>query len=222
MQQARQDMLRQLDAAQEAERGKLSRELHDQIDQHLTALMLGLKTLGADLAPGAPRQALKTLLETTETIGHEIHEMALTLRPTALDDLGLLRTLGDYATKWAARAKVEITFHSIGLEGERLPLPIEITLYRIACEALNNVLKHAKARQVGIILKRDAAHIRLIVEDDGVGFDPPSPGRQSAPGRIGLLGMHERAEIHGGQVMFESRPGHGTAVFACLPLQAGA
>lgn len=220
MQQARQDMLRQLDAAQEAERGKLSRELHDHAGQHLTALMLDLKTLGPTLPPGRPRQVLKTLLETTETIGREIHELALALRPTALDDLGLLRTLGDYAAKWAARARVEVTFHSVDMERERLPLAIEITFYRIACEALNNVLKHARARRVGIILKREAGRVRLIIEDDGVGFEPPLPGRQANPGRIGLLGMHERARLHGGHVAFESAPGQGATVFVDLPLPA--
>lgn len=218
MQQARQDLLRQLDAAQEAERGKLSRELHDQVGQHLTALMLGLKSLGPSLPSGAPHESLKTLLEITETIGREIHDMALTLRPTALDDLGLLRTLGDYAEKWGARANVQLAFHCTGLERERLPLPVEITLYRIACEALNNVLKHASARHVGIILKREPGQVRLIVEDDGVGFDPPRPGRPGPPGRIGLLGMHERAQLHGGHVTLESSPGQGATVFVLLPL----
>lgn len=217
LQKIRQDMLRRFDAAQEAERGRLSRELHDQVGQHLTALMLGLKTLDPALPAGAPRRVLKTLLETTEAIDREIHEMALALRPTALDDLGLLRTLGDYAEKWAPRANVKLTFHSVGMERERLPFPVETTLYRIACEALNNVLKHARASHVGIVLTRAPDHVRLIVEDDGVGVEPPLPGRQIS-GRIGLLGMHERAQLLGGHVAFESAPGQGATVFVHLPL----
>jgi PAS domain S-box-containing protein len=220
MQTVRHDLLRQLEGAQEAERGRLSRELHDQVGQHLTALMLGLKALGSQVPPGAPGETIRTLLEIAETISHELHEIALTLRPTALDDLGLVRVLGDYAAKWAARANVKLAFESTGLERERLPLSVEITLYRIAVEALNNVLKHARARHVGLILKRLPDHVRLIVEDDGVGFDPPPPGRMSAPGRIGLLGMHERALLHGGHVAFESAPGQGATVFVLLPLPA--
>jgi signal transduction histidine kinase len=140
------------------------------------------------------------------------------LRPTALDDLGLLRTLSNYAEEWSARTNIAVTFHSTGMEAGRLPRHIETTLYRIACEALNNVLKHSEARHVSIILERREPQASIIVEDNGKGFDVEafqSPGNRR---RLGLLGMKERATLLDGELTIESSPGQGTTVFVRIPL----
>ncbi len=217
-QQDRQDLLRRLACAQEAERGHVSRELHDQMGQHLTALILGLKSLRLAIPDTDHVDSLRTLLETAETVGRETHELALQLRPTALDDLGLLLALGNYAEKWSERAKVKVCLHSQGLDHARLPRHIETMLYRIACEALNNVLKHARATQVSILLERRPASAHIIIEDDGSGFDPDALQAHGYNGRLGLRGMKERASLLDGELVIESAPGRGTTIFGRVPL----
>lgn len=220
-QKSRQDLQLQLVTAQEDERGRISRELHDEVGQHITALILGLKSLEPRTTGPDAAQMLKSLMAITEKVGHEIHELALELRPTALDDLGLLRTLSNYSAEWSARASIEVTFHSAGLEGRRLPRHLETTLYRIACETLNNVLKHARATHVSIILERRDDQAVIIIEDNGSGFDQEALEAQANRKHLGLLGMKERATLLNGELNIESSPGHGTTVFARIPLPAG-
>lgn len=215
---ARQELLAQLVSAQEDERRRISRELHDQVGQDLTGLMLGLKALHRDdgRAPGEELHRLQTL---TETIGKRIHDMALEIRPTALDDLGLLRTLSNYVEDWSKRSGIEIEFHSSGWQGERLPSPVETTLYRVVREALNNIVKHSGARRVSLIVERQPEQAVAIVEDDGKGFDleAAAPARGK---RLGLVGMRERAALVGGELSIESTPGQGTTVFVRVPLRS--
>ncbi|HEY9248921.1 MAG TPA: PAS domain-containing protein, partial [Rariglobus sp.] len=218
MQSERQDLLRQMVTAQEEERGRISRELHDEVGQHITALILGLKSLESRTTDAISAATLKSLMTITEDVGRETHQLAVVLRPTALDDLGLLRTLSNYAEEWSARTNIAVTFHSTGMEAGRLPRHIETTLYRIACEALNNVLKHSEARHVSIILERREPQASIIVEDNGKGFDVEafqSPGNRR---RLGLLGMKERATLLDGELTIESSPGQGTTVFVRIPL----
>jgi two-component system, chemotaxis family, CheB/CheR fusion protein len=214
---ARQEMTRQLVTAQEEERGRISRELHDEVGQHLTALTLGLNALRAGTAEN-PAELLKTLQSITETLGKEIHDLAIELRPTALDDLGLLRTLTNYFEEWSKRTKIPVDFHHSDWPHERLPAHIETTLYRVICEALNNVLKHARASRVSIIMEQRGGQAVAIVEDDGAGFD--SQSAQNSPSRkaLGLVGMKERTALVDGELKIESRPGGGTTVFLRVPL----
>jgi two-component system, chemotaxis family, CheB/CheR fusion protein len=214
----RQGLLRQLVGAQEKERGRISRELHDEIGQHLSALILGMRSLDSSVQGRDAKETLKTLLEVTATVGREIRELALELRPTALDDLGLLRTLQNYAAEWSARSRIAIKFHSSGLEGAQLSGHVESTLYRIACESLNNVLKHSGASEVGLILERRDQLAVVIVEDNGRGFDPEELPKQSHRDRLGLLGMKERAHLLDGELTVESSPGRGTTVIARIPI----
>jgi signal transduction histidine kinase len=215
--QTRQELMRQLVVAQEDERRRISRELHDEVGQDLTALLLGLRSLQGEHGEGK-RRTLEQLQRITERIGKEVHEMALKLRPTALDDLGLLRTLSNYVDEWAGRSGVEVDFHSSGWSGERLPSHLETTIYRIVQEALNNVLKHAKATQVSVIVERRTDQVIAIVEDNGVGFDIASVEKNKGAKRLGLLGMTERAALIGGQFSIESSEQRGTTVFVRIPL----
>jgi signal transduction histidine kinase len=128
----------------------------------------------------------------------------------------------NYTEEWSGRSGIEIDLYSTGLEGERLPAPIETVVYRVVQEALTNVLKHAAARRVSIVLRRSADQVLAIIEDDGRGFDAEgSAGPASSDGRLGLLGMKERLALVGGTLTVESAPGAGTTVIARIPLSAG-
>ncbi len=169
-------------------------------------------------APGAAR-----LRDLTETLSHDLHQLAVDLRPTSLDDLGLVAALNTYTANCAAaRAGATVTVDSIGLEedrqdSQRLPFDVETALYRIVQEALTNVARHAVPRgatRVSVILQRNGDYALATVEDNGPGFDPDTAGAE----RLGLRGMRERAELLGGTVAIESSPESGTTLYVRIPL----
>jgi PAS domain S-box-containing protein len=214
------EFMQQLINAKEAERHRIARELHDQMGQHLTALSLGLKLLKDVMPESSPaRERLQQLQGLADLIGKEVHHVALELRPTALDDFGLHTTLVNYIEEWSERSGVGVDLHSTGLEEERLPSPIETALYRMVQEGLTNVLKHAQARRVSLIVRRSLDHVLAILEDDGCGFNIEAlNGSGGARDRLGLLGMRERLLLVGGTLTIESTPGGGTTLFARIPL----
>jgi PAS domain S-box-containing protein len=219
-QRARDEVVRLLITADEQARERLSRELHDQIGQQLTALLLGLQSLKQ--ASSGRAKALATidqLYGIADQIGREAHQLALDLRPTALDDLGLAAALANYAGDWARRSQVGVNFHSHGLDEPRPASEIETTIYRVVLEALNNVARHARAAHVSIVLERRDNQVIAIVEDDGRGFDAEAViAALRAEQRLGLLGMRERVAQVGGTLTVESNPGSGTTVIARIPL----
>ena len=219
--QGRLDLLRRLDESQETERGRISRELHDRFGQQLTALKLGLQMVNQK-GISAPdlHECVRRLKELADDLMQNIHRLAWELRPAVLDDFGLDTALPRYAEEWSQRSGVLVDIQSRGMEGRRLPVEIETTLYRIMQEALTNVFRHAKARRVGLLLERRPDHVSLIVEDDGQGFDTnawrTAAGRK---GKLGLLGMEERVMLAGGTLEVESTSGQGTTVLARIPLR---
>jgi len=218
--QARQQLFRQLVTAQEEERRHIARELHDQLGQMLTGLILGLKALQDSVPPGdSIAERVAQFQAMAVQIGQEVRSLAVQLRPTVLDDLGLEVALSRYVEQWSAQAHVAVDLHASGLDGERLPLAVETTLYRLVQEALTNVLKHARASEVSVIVERHSDEARLIVEDDGVGFGAPLPptSPDTLPS-LGLLGMQERVALLNGTLTIESAPGSGTTIFARIPL----
>ncbi len=217
---AHREALRRLVAAEETERGRVSRELHDRLGQDLTALKLGLQIVRRRGAvPPKVQESVGKLEGLTDSLMRDIHRLAWELRPAALDDFGLEMALRRYAGEWAELSGVLVDFHSQGVAVERLPPELESTLYRITREALANVFRHAQARRVSVLLERRPDHVLLIVEDDGKGFDAPSLLRSAAThGKLGLLGIQERAALAGGSAEFESRRGGGTTLFVRLPL----
>ncbi len=222
--QARQLLLRQIVTAQEEERRRISRELHDQMGQDLTVLMLGLKAL-RDAAPGdsSLHERVEPLQSLATRIGREVRTLALQLRPSALDELGLIATLTNDVEQWSARTLIAVDFHTTGLESQRLPSAIETALYRLAQEALTNILKHAQATSVSLIIERRVDAIHMIVEDNGLGFDVAAVrDRAHIEHRLGLVGMDERVAQLGGVLTLESAPGSGTAVFIRIPLPVDA
>jgi two-component system sensor histidine kinase UhpB len=201
--------------AQEEERRRISRELHDDTAQSLTSLLLYAKALEQGDAPSAVREALAELREEVARSLEGVRRLARELRPSALDDLGLVAALEGYTLELARRTGLSVRFEP-ACGGDRLPPHVELALYRIAQEALTNTAKHAAAARVEVGLVREPGAVSLTVCDDGRGFDP---GRlPSADRGLGLFGMRERAELAGGVLTLTSTPGTGTTVAARLPL----
>ncbi|HEX6818109.1 MAG TPA: sensor histidine kinase [Ktedonobacterales bacterium] len=219
----REQITRAVIAAGEEERRRISRELHDVTGQNLTALLLGLQALQPALAVDAQHaDHIGRLQQIAQTIQSELHDLALQLRPTALDDLGLVTALEAHVEHWSSLTGIEVDVHCAGLAGPRLPSPIEVTLYRVIQEALTNVAKHARAQRVSVIVERRADHVSAIIEDDGRGFDAQrviSPVAGTAPARgLGLHSMQERVGQVGGTLTIESSPEEGTTIFVRIPL----
>jgi PAS domain S-box-containing protein len=211
---ARTELLARLVFAQEDERRRIAREMHDQFGEQLTALGRGIGAL-KDACGDSPE--LQTKVDALEAIAHQldrdVDQLVWQLRPTALDDLGLRAALANYLQDWSARVGISAELHTSGLLDDRLASETETTLYRIAQEALTNVAKHARAKNVDVILERRSDSVLLIVEDDGVGFEPPAADSGRSAQGFGLLGMQERAALVGASLQIESAAGKGTTVF---------
>jgi PAS domain S-box-containing protein len=217
---ARTELLSRLVFAQEDERRRIAREMHDQFGERLTALGLGIRAIkdrcGDDERLGPQVNALE---QVAQQLDRDVDHLVWELRPTALDDLGLRAALANYVQDWSNRAGVRADLHTAGLNADRLTSEVETTLYRIAQEALNNIAKHARAENVDVILERRPDYVSLIIEDDGVGFDQPSTG--TARQGFGLLGMQERAALVGATVQIESAAGEGTTIIVRMPMVVG-
>jgi signal transduction histidine kinase len=201
--------------AQEEERLHLSRELHDESGQLLTALTVQLGLLDRALdQPEAMRDKIEELKSTTNEIQENLHQLAVNLRPASLDHIGLVTTLRQFITEFNRQYNFSVDFEAVGMEGRRLPSDVETTIFRIVQESLTNVILHAQAKHVDILLSRHNQHAVLIVEDDGIGFIPAS---MSTEDHLGLFGMRERVEMLNGTFMIESSPGKGTTIKAEVP-----
>jgi PAS domain S-box-containing protein len=216
-QESRRELLGRMVTAQEEDRRRIARELHDSLGQYLAAMSIGLKTAREKDGPG--RDRLEPLAELTKEIGREVHRIALELRPTALDDLSLRATLQLYVETWSERSHITAEYVSRGLDAERFTWQVSTTVYRAVQESLTNVLRHAGATRVSVIVERRPDHLYLIVEDDGKGFDPDRvPDTVRETGGLGLLGMRERVALVGGTLQVESSPGGGTTVYLRVPV----
>jgi signal transduction histidine kinase len=210
----RRQLLERVIAAQEEERRRISRELHDSTSQSLTSLMVGLRTLdGICDNPQVHIQA-KELRNVTEQILDDVHTLAVQLRPAVLDDLGLAAALERLAHDWSRRYQIRADF-LVHIGEERLPETIETALYRIIQEALTNIARHAQAMSVSLLVERRTQDVVAVIEDDGLGFDT---ALIQGEGHLGLAGIRERAELLGGSLTIESTPGSGTSLFVQLPL----
>jgi len=215
---ARSEFLGRLVFAQEDERRRIAREMHDQFGEQLTALALRIRMLKDACGDHDPHRALVDgIEEIAQRLDRDVDQLVWQLRPTALDDLGLRAALANYVQDWSARVGIPATLHSSGLVDERLPADTETALYRIAQEALTNVAKHANAGNVEVLLERRGSNVLLVIEDDGKGFAPDSEG--SGQG-FGLLGMRERAALVGAALEIESTPGTGTTIFVRMTVES--
>jgi len=205
------DALRRVVEAQELERRRLARELHDQTGQELTSVLLGLKAV-EEAKSGAERaEALAAVREQVVETLHDVRRLAVELRPKALDDFGLVPALERLRDTFAEQTGMRVDLES--RIRERLPTDVETALYRIVQEALTNVVKHAQATAVSIVLAPKDRAVTALIEDDGRGFTPDGSGEG-----LGLLGMGERLALLGGRLKIESSHGAGTTIVAEVPL----
>jgi two-component system, chemotaxis family, CheB/CheR fusion protein len=218
------ELLRQIISAQEDERQRISRELHDHLGQLLTALQLNLASLTKrNVKSGDLRAGVTQAQEVAKQIDAGLDFLIWELRPAALDDLGLPAAIANFTAEWSKHFDVPAEFHSRGLDHQRFTPEVEINLYRIAQEALNNVAKHAQANRVDVLIERRQQDLVLIIEDDGIGFEYQQQQQPNERGRgLGLLGMRKRVALVGGTMEIESAPGSGTTVFVRVPLSTQA
>jgi two-component system CheB/CheR fusion protein len=210
-------VLRRLAEAQEEERLRIARDLHDQLGQLITGLLLGLKQLEAQVASSPAAATLAPLQALALELARESHRIAVSLRPTALEDVGLVPALERLVAEWSRAAAVQAAFVSSLPGQDRLPRPVEVALFRTVQEALTNVQKHAAATVVSVALQRIGELVALVVEDNGRGFDLEAPAADARP-RLGVLGMRERVGQLGGTLEVESTQGRGTTLFVRIPL----
>jgi signal transduction histidine kinase len=207
------DALRRVVSGQELERRRLARELHDETGQALTSILLGLRAVEEAGSPGEMRTAASGLRELVVGTLQDVRRLAVQLRPAALDDFGLVAAVEHLVQTFSEATAIRVDLEA-QLGDERLPTEVETTLYRIVQEALTNVVKHAEASSVSILLVRSGGSATVVIEDDGQGFDPA----ELEDGRLGILGMRERVELHDGRLKVESTRGSGTTLVAEVPL----
>ena len=206
------DAVRRVVEAQELERARLARELHDETGQALTSILLGLKPLEQTAESAEAREALESVRELVISTLQDVRRLAVELRPSALDDFGLVPAVERLADTFREQSGLQVDLES-RLGEERLTTEVETTVYRVIQEALTNIVKHADAGRVSILLQRKNSSVVAVVEDDGAGFDP-AEARADA---LGLAGMRERLSLAGGRLLVESTPGSGTTVVAEVP-----
>jgi len=205
---ARGRLLHQIISAQEEERKRISRNIHDHLGQQLTALCLILSALKKQSGSAQLDKAYSI----AQKLDAEIDFLAWEIRPSVLDDLGLVNALKNSVQEWSRYLKIPVEFHTTGLKGKRLSPDIEINLYRIAHEAINNASKHAKANHIDVLLESQNQSVVLIIEDDGVGFELSE--NEKLDGKcLGLLGIKERALLVGGTAEIESSLNNGTTIY---------
>jgi signal transduction histidine kinase len=213
-------LLRQIVRAQEDERRRIARDIHDQLGQQMTALRLNLDSFAQVCGDNEEtRRKLEQTQAIAESLDADVDFLAWELRPAALDDLGLRPAISNFVREWSRHSGIAADFHTTGMEGERLGPEAESALYRITQEALNNAMKYSRANRVDVLLERRDSHVVLIVEDDGAGFDPRREASGDGDKGLGLVGMRERATLVGGTLEIESAPGEGTAIFARAPVR---
>src|SRR5215204_3114865 len=206
------DTLRRVVAGQELERRRLARELHDETGQALTSILLGLKGIENAQDNEHRRRSLLALREQVVATLQDVRRLAVELRPKALDDFGLVAALERLAETFGEQTSVDVHVETM-LGDARLSEELETALYRIVQEALTNVVKHANARTVSVVLTRKDDRVVVVVEDDGQGFDPLTKREDG----LGLVGMKERIELVDGRLTLESGSGQGTTIAVEVP-----
>jgi two-component system sensor histidine kinase UhpB len=209
----------QIMRAQEEERKRIARELHDETSQVLTSLLVSLAVVDETVTDPTTQERITQAREMAHRTLRAIRDLSIELRPSALDDLGLLPALSGYVKDYQQKFGIIVDLQVQGLK-ERYAMEIETALYRIVQESLTNIAKHAEAQHVWISLHEQNHEAHVHITDDGKGFDPDQPLHNPSPteGGLGLMGMRERAALFDGHVMITSQPGKGTSVDVIIPL----
>ena len=217
--QTRTELLSRVLTAQEEERGRIARDLHDSLGQSLTCVTVGLRAVEESVADEAMRRQLQELRRIGADAHEEIRRLATGLRPILLDDLGLAAALERYFDDIAKVNGVRTTFDFHGLEQTRLPQVIETTLFRIVQEASSNAVRHGAATELRLFLRRVGRIVELEIQDNGCGFDPQVVQRRDCESQsFGLCSMRERVALLSGTFDLKSQPGTGTTIAVQLPL----
>jgi signal transduction histidine kinase len=211
--QVNRDAVRRVVEAQELERARLARELHDETGQALTSILLGLKPLEQTAGSDEARASVASVRALVVSTLQDVRRLAVELRPTALDDFGLVPAVERLTDTFREQSGLQVDLEA-QLGAGRLPSEAETTLYRVIQEALTNIVKHANAGRVSILLQRKGGGVVAVVEDDGVGFDPAATRADA----LGLAGMRERVALVGGRLQVESASGAGTTLVAEVPV----
>jgi two-component system sensor histidine kinase UhpB len=212
-------LMAHLVVAQEDERRRIARELHDQLGQHMTGLRLTLETLNTQaVGQNEFRAQVETLQELARQLDRDIAFRVWELRPIALEHVGLRAALTNAVHHWAEHFGIRVRLHMGHVTDGCVSSSVETVMYRLAQEALNNVVKHARAGQVDVVLERTTDCLSLIIEDDGIGFDPSDA--DAVRDGLGLTGMRERAALVGADLQIESTSGGGTTILVRVPLAA--
>lgn len=211
-------VLRRTVADQEIERQRIARELHDTLGQSLTMLQLGLQAIGREVPDSEKlQQRLDGMKELATSLGRDVNRLATEIRPTAIDDLGIQKAIESLLEDWSENASLNYYLHLSPPE-LRLPKAVETALYRVLQEILTNVVRHAEASKVGVVLNVADGKVSMIVEDDGRGFPPNQEELAGSPAmRLGLLGIRERLALVGGSLEIESSPKCGATIFVRIP-----
>lgn len=212
----RSQFLTDLFAQIEADRRRTAHEMHDGVGQTLSMLVSGLRSAHQSMADADMARRYSELERLAQAALKDVKRLALGLRPSMLDDLGLAPALERLAADVGEHHPLQVTLDVAELENERLDEAVETAIFRIIQEALANVAAHAKARSVSVALQRKDGAVELRVDDDGCGFAWSGSGAGN-PGHLGLIGMQERAALLGGHAAIESAPGRGTRIFASIP-----
>lgn len=205
-----QALSRRLVDAQESERRHIARELHDEAGQALASMRYGLRLLEREIDEGGSvTERVAELMQRTDAIIDGLHRLAADLRPASLDHLGLEAALRQYSRSAGSKFGLDVHFKARGFTSDRLPMAVETGLYRVVQEAVTNVVRHARATRIDVFVEHRGDRVMVMIEDDGVGFEPDQVKRGD---HFGLLGLRERAEALGGTLTLESAPGAGTTI----------
>jgi signal transduction histidine kinase len=209
---AREALARVVDA-QELERRRLARELHDETGQALTSILLGLRAVEEAGSEQETREATGQLREQVVETLHDVRRLAVELRPKALDDFGLVPAVERLVETFTEQTGIPVELEAV-IGDARLPATVEVALYRTVQEALTNVIKHSRASRVSVLVTRKRDTVAAVIEDDGVGFDPDD----TRDGGVGLVGMRERMALLDGWLTIESSRDGGTSLVAEVPV----
>jgi PAS domain S-box-containing protein len=208
---------RRVVAAQEEERLRIARELHDQLSQHLAGMLLALESLKGRTT--SPESQIEHIQDLVQGMGREVHRVAWELRPTAVDDLGLLESLRQCVEEWSSRSSIPIDFHCDVSDTASYSPEVETICYRVLQESLTNILKHAQATAASVVVKQEGQELRLICEDNGIGFATERLDAIDSRQHLGIRGMRERLSLVGGELHLESSIGGGVSLFFRIPME---
>lgn len=207
-------LLNKVLTAQEDERKRISRELHDETGQALTSLLVSMRLLADRTTDQQQREILLGARDLAANTLRDIRNLAVELRPPVLDDLGLIAAVRKYLTQFEQRHGITVTFNRTG---DQVHDPTAMAMYRVLQESLTNIVKHAEAHHVDITMNICENHLELVISDDGKGFDVKALESSRKENRLGLYGMRERAELLGGTLSIRSTPEHGTVITVVVP-----